>query len=90
MEKRKKPIRSWGVVWNESIPRASAWYCLNCGWQCLVGGFNWYKYVIGFDSGPYGHPKIIIECPECFEKFWFHCQDFVDSLMRDCPNWPDE
>ncbi len=81
-------LNSWGVLWNESVPYASDWCCQHCGWECLVGKFDWYKFIVGFDAGTWTPPKIVIECPECFEKFWFHCGGLIDSLERFCPNWP--
>jgi len=34
-------FRSWGVIWNESIPYSGDWCCENClKFQCGIHGTN--------------------------------------------------
>ena len=75
MAQKKKPIKSWGVVLDGSIPHSADFYCENpqCGnWSYISNDEDRYKQIVGFVSN--FEPIIIIECPECFEKFGFTAQ----------------
>lgn len=96
-----KQIRSWGVIWSEAIPRAGDWRCQNseCRWDFNAEDDS-AQYVVGFTTdGAYPSSlggemrvgRIIIECPDCFEKFYFHVTaDTVDSIRDNCAVWPKE
>ena len=84
-------IKSWGVALNDSIPRAAGWDCQNkdCGWKCAVLYRYWYDNIVGYEHDSCtGEGKVIIECPCCFEKFWFHFDAKECHLPQKCPNWP--
>jgi hypothetical protein len=83
-------LRPWGVVWNESIPYAKNWRCQFCAWECVLGKTDWYKYVVGFEFDQNNRERIILECPQCFEKFWFHCDAEGFGLTEICQNWPQK
>ena len=87
--------RSWGLSWNESFCRTIDWECRQCGWSYFSHNrVERAKYVVGFStnqpfpSGQIGIVGIlIVECPNCFSKFWFHIPE--DNLIKQIDLTPD-
>jgi hypothetical protein len=81
--------KSWGVHFTNDIDYAGNFRCQECDWP--GSSACWHKtdkHIIGFskDFNPtdsmqkFG--KLIIKCPRCHEKFWFHINGYVaDSLI---------
>ncbi len=86
----------WGTFYTPDIRYAGGWQCLDCNYD--FGYPNSVKVVIGFstDSPKFtGNDKmvgiVIVECPKCFEKFWFHItEDLYECLQELAPNWPKD
>jgi len=57
--------------------------CRNCG--CDLLGHpkhgNVYQHIIGFADAPNGY-FAIVECPECFEKWYFHARTYCGSVYE--------
>lgn len=99
-----KKVMSWGVQSDQAV-RSRNWDCPNdCIRLQNISTYDpgFYKIVVGFDTDPpfSDHASIeyiqacpgavIIECPKCFEKFYFHVmRSTVHGLMDYCPNWPN-
>ena len=93
-------LRSWGVVYNSNISYSRGYECLYCGWELYKSAKNGNKAlvinIIGFSTdSPFRTTKenvvgvVIIECPECFEKFCFHATaDLVKLAKQHCERWP--
>ncbi len=91
--------QSWGVFYTSEIPQSKDWRCLECGWSFYdyEPTLDKYRFVVGFStempcySTQYGIVGIlIVECPKCFSKFFFHVQGLLlDMVVDNCPNWPD-
>lgn len=94
--------RSWGQVFNPSFRHSGGDACPSCLWE--LSGWaqdgtqlpkGYWTYVVGFtlDAPPSVWPDIvvgalIIECPQCFEKFWFHCtKEMLKTAVR-LGAWP--
>lgn len=81
--------KSWGVG-IEGVPCSKSWRCLNCGFDFDRGGRLLGSAVVGFSkekwsiSGPFERlGGIIMECPNCFEKIWFHVDKrLIEHLME--------
>ncbi len=88
-------LKSWGVVWTEAIPYSARWECKNpeCYWRPTLG-MRLYDHMVGFAHEPIVKRdqsiagKMIVECPRCFEKFWFHVHDMNVEDMMVSKNWP--
>ena len=92
-------FRSWGVMYdpnNRDIPHSWDFECLECGWryhlndhhECIVG-----FHLLGIpEIGLTGSKKIgilIVECPECFSKFWLHAREITAEFIREhSTKWP--
>ncbi len=85
---------SWGLF-EESANRSRDWGCPNCDWRDL--GTVLFRQVVGFRAHtPYedslGTVKmglLIIECPRCFEKYFFHVdKNFAQRVAARCYQWP--
>jgi len=67
-------IDAWGQKYDDSISYAPSHSCPTCGIKFY--GDNFAIYIVGF-SPIAPTPKrdlgmVIMECPKCFAKFWFH------------------
>lgn len=87
-------LKSWGVQYNPSMYHALDLSCV-CGWSALLNRYH--DHVVGFtlDVSPVceiGAGIIVLECPRCFTKFWFHIRrsSFVETLRDLCSNWPKD
>lgn len=80
---------SWGAS-IEGVPCSKGWDCLNCGFKFDRGHKLLGSAVVGFSrdkwsiSGPYERlGGVIMECPNCFEKVWFHVDKrLIEHLMN--------
>lgn len=91
----KKKFRSWGVTFSTSIiPYAANLACQNCGKYNFLDPRGHYEQIVGFSLGdPWSKGNIgviILECPFCFEKFWFHVRSESSLRLYEsaCPKWP--
>ncbi len=97
-------LRSWGVVYQNGMPYSAEYECLECGWGWIrPEGFKGiadlkerYQSLVGFSTAVIGNSVkshvvgiFIIECPKCFQKFWFHCtQKNTEAARELCGSWP--
>lgn len=51
------------------------YYCPGCGLGNHMGDLNLFDNIKGFASSPIGLVSIV-ECPECFTKWYYHCDIF--------------
>ncbi len=90
-----RPLRSWGVSFSDAISHSADLCCPKCGWRdesyCL-DIVKMTPYLVGFttemrkdDESPGG---FIFECPECFEKFWYHAGRSSIDLLVFLNSWP--
>ncbi|MBI4120089.1 MAG: hypothetical protein HY454_01350 [Parcubacteria group bacterium] len=93
----KEELRSWGVSLTEDIPKSMDYECLDCGWGCWITDAWKNGWAIGFDSDlsrgrvstkDYVVGQLIIECPKCFSKFWFHITERNVQNMKRLGLWP--
>lgn len=70
---------AWGEQWHEDIRHAKDFSCRGCGWRWMRAPIEeQYTCVAGWNPRPPSPSRVgnrgmvIIECPICFEKFWFH------------------
>ena len=90
-------LRSWGVTWSPDIKYSPNYRCPNCD-ESYMSDRRREEYIIGFSvDQPFVSSQmintvigiLIIECPGCFSKFWFHLIDLqLDRCVRLCPRWP--
>ncbi|MBI4155800.1 MAG: hypothetical protein HY507_01035 [Candidatus Zambryskibacteria bacterium] len=94
-------IQSWGVSYNPAMTHAMDYEC-KCGWSWIQAAMahsqgNRYEQIVGFDTNQpfqtaraaYSIGIVIIECPRCFRKFWFHIELEKADTYRDlCIHWP--
>lgn len=96
-------IVPWGESYNPAMKMSRGLGCPTCGWSFATLGeqLEKFKSIVGFsDQMPFetrglGVRKligiIIIECPECFEKYCFHTDAaFARTCMDYCDNWPKD
>jgi len=95
----KDEFVAWGEKYHPDIKYSSSWGC-PCGkWGWFTGFIkdNPYGHVVGFSPEqpfPTHHEEgsagiIILECPRCFKKFWFHITlEHARYCMKLCPQWP--
>ena len=95
-------IKPWGQVYHSGIKYSDDWNCPSGDWGWLQSfdllfPNDRYKNVIGFSPNqPFLTHHIegsvgiaILECPKCFEKFWFHIStDKIENYIKHCPGWP--
>jgi hypothetical protein len=85
---------AWGEPYNPSIPRGPDYDCQACGWDFMsfdVRSEQQKEAIVGFSPNmpvysnkPFAVGIFIVECPRCFEKFWFHTDgNFYNALFRE-------
>ncbi len=91
--------KTWGVRYNQDFPYSKDWRCRECGWSffdedteksgpCVVG-FSTDYTVHSSQFGVAG--VLIVECPKCFSKFFFHVTHLLlKSVVYAMPQWPDQ
>lgn len=90
-------LKSWGVNYSQAVNYIQSYVCSDCDFDYLNfqrGGY--YKHIVGFSPDPPFQPVnsnsvglVIVECPNCFTKCWFHIDKIGLSLCKDkCLNWP--
>ncbi len=98
-----KTLRTWGVQYqprNPDMPHGIDYKCLECEWDYITAK-NRDGGVVGFhmlDVPEYGvlegSKKVaiqIVECLNCFSKFWVHViQGTAESIMERSANWPED
>ena len=90
------------VNWGEEIPdgalKITKDECPSCDFQPAKGHNHPYNFVVGFrenppskSSDPIRRPyALVVQCPKCHQKFWFHIGDEeVAGLIRR-QKWPEE
>lgn len=89
----EKSLRSWGVRFNQDFSHSLDFSCPYCEWRSDGMSIrNMVYYLVGFDTTcrrGNGFPGVFIfECPQCFEKFWYHaCRESIDLLVL-VDAWP--
>ena len=85
------PLRSWGITWTRGIRHSVDHDCQNCNqWSYRPSIHNpqdW-NQIVGFDHAPERGTiigKLIVECPVCGEKMWWHTRVAPVDL---CKAWP--
>ena len=93
-------IMSWGQSWNPGIKPSRGLDCPFCGWGFVnESSSKKYNQIIGFSNQiPFKTRGLgiriligilIVECPECFDKYCFHTDaSFIRSFRDFCDNWP--
>jgi len=98
IERIQKELHQWGQTYHQAIPHSPGLCCPECGGVRFGWGRNkeWYQSIVGFSfelpTSKMGAAGIIIlECPQCFSKFWVHILYESFRIVRDVsPNWPKE
>ena len=98
----KQKFKAWGESYHSGIKRADGSVCPECGWDMYestdklrlrlgaVIGFSLEQPALtrGFEERI---GIIIMECPECFQKFWYHCTAGGYEVTQEiCPQWPKD
>lgn len=97
-------FEAWGFSLIAALPHSDAWVvCPHCH-KYVVQEHNMEelvalaKYTVGWSGSEasedpeidvYNSGMVIIECPHCVRKYWFHlsvCLAF--KVAKNCPNWP--
>jgi hypothetical protein len=94
-----KKYTSWGESYHPGIHRSNDWGCPQCNWSIVSlsaphEGIR--ENLIGFSVNqpiPSRRENIVgillFECPECFEKFWFHAtNDAIAVIRSSSAKWP--
>ena len=85
-------FRSWGIVFSDDMYHSSGYKC-KCGFEIPSDFMLYDQLLVGFSTSSTpkeGYVGVgIFECPQCFEKFWFHFESsFVRILQEELPKWP--
>jgi hypothetical protein len=85
--------KAWGIAYNPAFQRAPDYQCQNCGWEFVSPYIRreiTFAAMVGFSPDMPTHPNkpkcvgiLILECPDCFEKFWFHTTKEWLELLED-------
>ena len=97
-----KILKTWGIPYqfgNPDMPHSMDYQCLECGWN-YYATVDHYDNVVGchmLSVPEYGVLEgikrviMIIECPNCFSKFWIHMmQNTAKFIMENSTNWPED
>src|SRR3989344_7813658 len=98
--KPEDPCGFWGES-TEGIQYSVNTDCKKCGWDFLAKKLKSRKnfdQIVGFCQAPFDRAEskgsqkslgvLVIECPRCFEKFWFHARTYlVNSAKEFCSKW---
>lgn len=84
-------LRPWGTQYTPDIPRGGDWCCEKCFWP-IEDEDNWDKFIVGVTKEcPSSNWTwaVVIECPKCHEKLWFHIASDVlkfkaPEIYRQC------
>ena len=98
-------FKAWGQLYRPGIKRGDGSVCPECGWDMHESTAQLpsrLKAIIGFSLEQPATTRaflsdvkrigiIIIECPECFEKFWYHCTAEGYKIKKQlCSQWPKD
>jgi len=94
---RQIKTTSWGIQANIAT-YAPEYECDECGWNILrhlneLSRDSRVEVMVGFDASVPGINRVgalVFECPNCYEKLWFHVT--LESLalyMLKFKNWPN-
>src|SRR3989344_9231379 len=98
-----KKFKSWGQSYHPGIKRGDGATCPQCRWDMHESTHQLksrIQQIIGFSlempaptaAWMSDTPRIgiiIIECPECFQKFWHHTTaDGYKIRQKLCQQWP--
>ena len=97
-------LRSWGESYTQAVEHSASSHCPKCYWaphsqiKPIRGrgiiNHGWFAHILGFSLETPGSCRegrmgsFIIECPNCFTKYFFHAS--LDSI-RFCKEsgwWP--
>lgn len=95
-----KTSKSWGVSPLKAEISRTDYKCpgKDCGWSIMSTGSK--KHAVGYSTDPPypsraggKEPKgcLVLECPHCFTRFWFHIDlARINLWQTNCENWPEE
>lgn len=88
-------LRSWGVAYSSAMPHSATYDCPECGWGVGIGQLiakSMIPYMVGFSTVLRKNNEfpggLIIECPACFCKFWFHLPQSNIDVLKYLNAWP--
>ena len=94
--------KSWDFTMIEACEKSPAHDCPHCHREFLKPMELW-QYIVGFKADRFEVAvscegevivniyagEVIIGCPACMRKFWFHVLEGVpENLVLFCPQWP--
>jgi hypothetical protein len=87
-------LKSWGVGYSADMHHCLGFYCL-CGGEISIDPIEQGKLLVGFSKdgpGIVGERVgiLIFECDQCFEKYWFHCDELVVRGYKRSTRWPKD
>jgi hypothetical protein len=77
-------FESWGIqVGHPGVAYSRGWDCTECKWRIEnYRMIEWQQFAVGFSKDVPENPDrstetkmaggIVIQCPRCSKKFWFH------------------
>ncbi len=86
-KRTKDDYREFGIfVGHLGVRYSAGWECYECGWDLTKFEIEeWKQFVVGFSKKVPETPRIpipeiprdhigeiVIECPQCSKRFWFH------------------
>lgn len=94
-----KPMVDWGTQPDtDGVTHSTGLNCRECGWSAVEQGRQprlLAQQVAGFKSiapipGNRGRSHaIVIECPKCFSRFWYHCATLYATILAEhSQEWP--
>jgi len=92
-------FKSWGDT-GQDYPHSEDYCCPGCDWAFMKQAEFW-RFVIGFSTALAGTSLltgkadkpggVVVECGQCFEKFWFHVDETtVKHLRMNDDRWPKD
>ena len=89
-------MTDWGESIPDDAPKIAKVECPSCGFQPAKGYNHLYNFVVGFrenppstSSDPICRPyALIVQCPECQQKFWFHIGKAGVAGLKQHHKWP--
>lgn len=79
-------IQSEGVRIGPDVRYSPTWDCPGCGRR--IHHQDIHDHVVGFDKNPpfwssaISVAAAVIECPKCFQKYWFHIEELFYLSLK--------
>ena len=92
-------IKNWGEPWSPEIEHSDDYSCPRCYWKPSSIGSSkefrgWLVSIVGFSleaPGSFRGDRLgafIIECANCFTKYYFHASPINIALCKLIGKWP--